>query len=281
VTDQKRTDTTAFVIAHYDAQGRVALYLRELVAYLRTLTPHIVFVSTNIDPDAADAMRAHAQVIVRENVGYDFWSYKVGIDSLGDLRGFDRLVIFNNSFLVLDPAHLCNCFLEASGNADLLGFTHNRDIQPHLQSYWISFENPQIINSQAFAQWWAQMTPISDKREVIRAYEVGMSTYFGQRGFRLSSMFQRDREELTIALCRAIETGYVKVNIPPEGQFVIDPFMGEATNVTHYSWDALLRRFGFFKLELLRNNPSGVNIHALRAIMNSTDRYRRLLEDVL
>jgi hypothetical protein len=102
----------AFVVAHYDPAGRVAWNLRDLVAHLATLG-RVIFVSTNLDENAARSLPAGVQVITRPNEGYDFYSYKRGIEALGDPRAFDEVVILNSSFVCLDPARLTGRFFSA------------------------------------------------------------------------------------------------------------------------------------------------------------------------
>jgi rhamnosyltransferase len=75
----------AFVIAHYDSAGRIALHLRALAGHLASLG-RVVFVSTQLAPHEARALPKAVEVITRPNEGYDFFSYKRGIEALGDLQ---------------------------------------------------------------------------------------------------------------------------------------------------------------------------------------------------
>jgi rhamnosyltransferase len=272
---------TAFVVAHYDARGRVAAYLRELVAHLAAQSAPVVFVSTGLASDEAGRLAQHARVIVRENVGYDFGSYKAGIESLGDLAGIERLVLLNSSFLVADPAAFTARFFAASGRFDLLGLTQCGQIAPHLQSFCLCFDNPGILAAPAFASWWRAMTPISDKQELIRRYEVGLSAHFAAHGFRLGCAFGRDRRLKLLAAFRAIECGMLAVTVPATGPFVIDPEIGDTFDPTHFTWEALLEGFGVLKLSLLKINPAGVNLSRLPQVLAANPALRALLEDAL
>ena len=244
----------AFVIAHYDPGGRVAQHLRGLAAHLASLG-RVVFVSTNLDPEAARSLPPAAEVITRPNEGYDFFSYKRGIEALGDLQAVDQLVILNSSFVCLDPARLTQGFFARSRpDVDMLGLTANYEYAAHLQSYWISFENRRILDSAAFAKWWSEMEPVSDRDHVIPRYEVGMSHAMHQAGFKLASAYS-----------------------PPPGQRGAKPHR----NPTHVFWDSLMQEFAIVKLELLRTNPFRMDLAKLERVLQARPEWRALVDDAL
>src|SRR5512137_1400756 len=99
----------AFVVAHHDPRGRVAAHLAALV---RALPGRVVFVSTGLADAEGVRLADAAEVIRRANEGYDFFSYKTGIDRLApELEGAGGLVILNSSFVCLDPGRLMGPFL--------------------------------------------------------------------------------------------------------------------------------------------------------------------------
>jgi lipopolysaccharide biosynthesis protein len=241
----------AFVVAHYDEQGRVARHLRELVAHLASLG-RVVFVSTQLDPSSN--LGDDVEVITRPNEGYDFFSYKRGIEALrDDLSTLDELVILNSSFVCVDPPRLTGTFFTRSrAGIDMLGLTANYEYAAHLQSYWVAFQGRRILDSEAFAQWWRDMDPISDRELVIPRYEVGMSHAMKNAGFTLASAF-----------------------VPPAAQ------RGAHRNPTHLFWDALLEEFGIVKLELLRSNPFGMDLRKLESILAGRPQWRALVDDAV
>src|SRR6478672_8154353 len=241
----------AFVVAHYDPAGRVALHLRELVAHLAS-TGRVAFVSTNL-AEASRDLGPGVEVITRPNEGYDFFSYRRGIASLGDLSAFDTVTILNSSFACLDPVRLTGRFFARSRpEVDVLGLTSNFEGGPHLQSYWISFEGRRVLDSPAFAAWWDEMEPVSERAFVISRYELGMSQALKAAGFTLASAFS-----------------------PP-----VQPGVAHR-NPTHLFWDALLDEFAILKLELLRANPFRMDLRKLEATLAAHPRWRALVDDAL
>ena len=243
----------AFVVAHYDPAGRVARHLRGLVAHLASLG-RVVFVSTNLsDVEAGTLRNTGIEVITRPNEGYDFFSYRRGIEALGDLSAIDALTILNSSFVCVDPAALTSRFLaSASPEIDVLGITSNYEYAAHVQSYWMSFETRRALDSPAFAPFWRDMQPISDRDLVIPRYEVGLSQAMNRAGFRLASAFT-----------------------PPAGER--PPYH----NPTHVYWDAVLAQFGILKLELVRTNPFRMDLSRLDAVLQSRPEWRALVDDAL
>ena len=129
--------------------------------------------------------------------------------------------------------------------------------------------------------WWGSMVPISEKDEVIKQYEVGMTAHFATSGFRLASAFTRDRQLDLLATMRGIESGILPLNLSPSGPLQLDPLLGQPLDPTHYTWEALFEQFGVLKLILLKINPGHVNLAAMDRFLSGNDELRRLLTDAL
>jgi rhamnosyltransferase len=249
----------AFVVAHHHPRGEVAADLRALVRYLAALPARVVFVSTNLSPEARAALPAGVEVITRENVGYDFYSYKVGIEALGDCAALEQLAILNSSFACLDAAKLCERFFSRSRpGVDILGITASGEIAPHVQSYFVSFEGRRVLGSPAFREWWAAMTPVSERERVIAQYEIGMSRHFHGNGFVLGAAFVPSPEQNGMALARWREFLARHPGMRDRAAHELNP--------THFLWDALLEEFGIVKLEVVVKNPYGMDLGGLPAL---------------
>ena len=279
---------TAFVVAHYHTSGRVSGDLRALIRELAALSARVVFVSTGLSEEAAEGLRPHAQVIIRDNFGYDFWSYRVGIEALGDLSGIDRLVVFNSSFVTLSVKALTMPFLGPVGEPCLRAISGCDFGRPHLQSYWVAFETRELLRSTLFERWWSRMTPLSDRLAVIRRYEMGMSSYFRRAGVPLRADFEPTRDDRILALCRmmASRPNEIPFLTRPAEEDVdgcprLDLSQADRLNPTHFLWDRLLRRYGILKLDLLKNNPFDMSLQPLRKMCEKEPRYQAVIDDAL
>ena len=268
----------AFVIAHYHPNGKVDLSLKGLIKHFSTLAREIILVSTNINDDSKKALTPYCKIIERENYGYDFWSYKVGIDAFKSTKHLSRLVLFNNSFICLDPIKLADIAVADVKSNTLCGITMCEETHKHIQSYWLSFEGNELINSAIFKDFWGGMIPITKRQKVIQEYEIGLSAKLYQSGVVLRSLFQPTNEDNLIALCRAIASGGLKVG-EVEEFFRINTNVGRGLNPTHYLWDKLMESTGIIKLELLKSNPTRQDIELL--LSSLTEHQLTLIHDSL
>ncbi|MEZ5606209.1 MAG: rhamnan synthesis F family protein [Burkholderiaceae bacterium] len=248
--------TTGIVIAHYDPAGRVAKHLRQLVVYLvEHVTPHVVFVSTGITPAAADELAQHCRVISRDNYGYDFWSYKVGLDALPKDIVWQRQLLLNSSIVVVHPELLLRQLLAPASGSRIFGLTRSFQYVDHLQSYCLLFDGAALIQSQAMKDWWGKMEPISDREQVIQQYELGLSQHFRTRGVPLDAALQPTNSDRVMAVMRSLVLGRVPDNIPVHnGTFALKIDFANQTNPTHSMWDRLFFQFGVVKIDFMRKS---------------------------
>ncbi len=246
---------TAFIIAHFHENGKVALNTHALVEEMAKSSKSVVFVSTNLDEAEANRLKKHAIVIQRENTGYDFWSYKLGIEQLSELSQFERIVVCNTSFISLDPSYLVQSFTGPVDQVGLRGLTRCGEMGEHIQSYWLSFEGNQLLMSPEFATWWDTMLPLNDRNENINKYEVGISGYFTNHGYTLSTLFQETANQLLIMLSRAISRGSVFFNLENKLQVVpLDLKYALDLNPTIFGWDFILDQIKIIKIEQIKFN---------------------------
>ena len=254
----------ACVFAHYDPRGEVADYVLYYLDALASEVEELVLVSTAaLNASAREQLaRRPIQLIVRENRGYDFCSYRAGIDEL-DVAQFDELVICNDS--VFGPFRpLSELFRRAaSSSANLLGLTASTEIAFHLQSYFLVFRSP-LLSSTCFTDFWKELEPLGDKQQIIEEQEVGLTQFFLSRGYTVDAIYDRKGKDSPQRVLRA-STYYGDALRrrwrDPEFWRAVRQvlFRGRrlGVNPTHADWRYLLEElaFPFLKIELLRDNP--------------------------
>jgi len=176
---------------------------------------------------------------------------------------------------------LCDEFIDNPLQPALRGISASAEGgQWHAQSCWVAFEHGTLINSPDFARWWSEMIPVSDRAEVIRRHEIGMSARFAAPGIPVLGAYAPSLEDLLVAACRAFETGYWRpANL--SRAFSLDLELARSLNPTHFLWDSLLARFPIVKLELLKSNPFGVNLSRLSARAQASPELANLIRDAL
>lgn len=265
-------DGTVAVYAHFDPGGRVGPHVRRALEQLAGAVDSVVVVST-ADPGPRERalLSGYGRLVVRENVGYDFYSWKTGIDSLGDLRGHERLVLCNDS--VVGPlVPMADLLAPASRPAaDVWSMTASAEIQPHLQSWFTVYEAPALQTGLVRA-FWAAMTPESHRYRVIRRYEVGFSRLVHTAGLTTASWFVPDRVEAVRAEVRHRRWLATRAEgaVPSAARLTAEAVVARPWahirpwNPCYACWDsALTGRLPYVKLETVRDDPVGLDSEAV------------------
>jgi len=256
------------VFAHYDLQDSLDDYVLYYLNRLQDTVDLLLFVTVSslCQSDIDELSSLGFRVIQRDNVGYDFYGYKTGIDQL-DLDDYDELVLCNDSVYgpFVDLAEL-NDKMRARG-ADFWGITENYEYAHHLQSYYLCFTR-KVLQSSEFSNFWHELEVLENKREIIRRYEVGLSQRLLNQGFRAEALVSFERES-KLRRVRSSWRQYLRTVRRRwlDREFYLDVFhilfSGRqiAVNPTHMEWKSLLtdHHSPFVKIELLRDNPKGMD----------------------
>jgi rhamnosyltransferase len=263
------------IVAHFDAQGQLTPFVRRLLDELLLSVERIVLVSTCLHATEIDALDERIRIIVRENVGYDFYSFRTGVFAIEDLYAYDELVIANDSVLTVDSGGISRAFAQmANANCDVWSMTESWQVTRHLQSYFMVFRKPAFFTKH-FQDFWTGVRVLHNKWEIILSYEVGLTQWLLGHDVRIAAAFVPDAAELRTVSSR-LKAQYGTV---PDADQVV------TANPVHYLWDALYARFGIIKSEVLRDDPNGVlgdqlkqlvvDPAALSEIVGEVDRMRR------
>jgi rhamnosyltransferase len=245
----------AFIIAHYHVDGILGETMREIVNYLDHRMIPTLFISTNLHPNQAPLLPKSVTLITRENIGYDFYSYKIGLDHLAQGQDYDFICVLNNSFISIDAVKLLDRFIASlDESTDVVGLTISRELDLHLQSYLLAF-SARVIEDLAFQNWWRNMAPLSERGKVIVYYELGLSRVLRESGFSIRAAYIPSKEAQLSALCHAIRIGFRTANFSDDGTVTLNLSDAESLNPTHFMWEELLDQFGIVKRELFEKNP--------------------------
>jgi len=216
------------LFAHFDADDRLDDYVLWYLERLRELDFSIVFISASrlAGADVARLRSSCDDVILRENAGLDFGSWRAGFAKHG-ARVDGRLLLANDS--VYGPmGDLKSALVRlTSKKADFYGMVESLQIASHLQSWFLLFE-PWVVRHEAFKRFWEEPFETMSKKRIVARGEVGLSRRLVEAGFRYEALY-RPR------------------------QFYL---AGHAFNPAHLLWRELLcAGVPFVKIELLRSNP--------------------------
>ncbi|QOX78007.1 methyltransferase domain-containing protein [Trichlorobacter lovleyi] len=170
--------------AHFDGKGQVRPFVQHALQMIRPCCADLVFVSNSpiTDQDQALLAASATHVIVNNNTGYDFYMWKLGLESV-DLSLYDEVILMNSS--VFGPLFAMEPVFSAMAAVacDFWGITECFQMQPHIQSYFLVFRKA-MVRSEAFRLFWNSILPYTNKLQVIQSYEVGLTQWFVESGFR-------------------------------------------------------------------------------------------------
>lgn len=262
----------ACVFAHFDKDDKVDeyvyYYLNELVSIVNKLI--FVTVSAISEEDSEKLKDLGIEVIQRENIGYDFYSYKIGIERL-DLNQYDEVIICNDS--VFGPLYSLKSIFDQmeKKQCDFWGITDSIQLAYHIQSYFLVF-NKSIIVSTIFSQFWDEIAILDDKSEIIRRYEVGLSQLLVSHGYKaevFSHLVINSHYSSKRLLKRLLKKPYkiFKFLVTPS-RYIKDIFK-KSVNSSIKFWDFLLvqNKMPFVKKSLLTDGEESIdNLKRLKSI---------------
>lgn len=164
------------ILAHFDVGGGVDASFQHLGRCLESLGYEVVVATTatqrpeQIAPLVEDFATA---VIARRNEGYDFQSWRRGIE-LARRSGwnFDRLILTNGS--MHGPLSPLDHILAAMDGHASWGMTESMDLRRHVQSWWLAFGQGSLTHPE-FDRYWRRIRPARNKWETILAHELRWS----------------------------------------------------------------------------------------------------------
>jgi rhamnosyltransferase len=248
------------VIAHFDAAGILSKDWLTFLALLKSEAfADLVLVSTGLNAQRYTEQLAGVRVIVRDNVGYDFYSWRQGILE-SSLERYDELTLINSSFFVPDAQKFIAVLRQPMpSGAQIRGLTVSWQWEFHAQSYFLQFSR-EVVGSASFQSFWRDMQPISERNDVVLNYEIGLSKALGKE-FRIESIFPVGPYEKFLLLRRGLkDPSWVNAATLDRGY---EQFKS-AFNPSLMLWDALLFRYGIVKKQFVTQNPFNWPIDELR-----------------
>ena len=129
------------IFAHYHSNG---LLRKDIINFLKDskkIFTKIIFVTTKIHQKELNRIPKKITVIRRKNIGYDFYSYKVGFDYLIDKfkKKFEDkdLYFANSSVLFIEPKKILNSIKKVTiKKNEFWGVSRSRELTDHIQSYF-------------------------------------------------------------------------------------------------------------------------------------------------
>ncbi|WP_212525190.1 rhamnan synthesis F family protein [Actibacterium sp. MT2.3-13A] len=232
------------IFAHFDRQGRVDDHVLHYLHHLRRAGREVIFVTNSADLSDPCIERVRpfcSAIIIRENKGYDFGSWKAGIQQSRNLDFYDTVILANDSVYgpIGDLGEKITHMRQRG--LDFWGITDSYEVTHHVQSYFLFFEN-RVVTSQAFRAFWAGLPLYRFKWSVIWNGEIGLSQRLVRAGFRMGALCGYD--DLRKRHGDILKAEEAKA-------------FGGRVNVSRVLWKLLIRDYGcpFLKVDIVREQP--------------------------
>ena len=259
----------AVIMAHYDPDGVFDAHCVAALREYRKISRHVIVVSTSTPALPSEANHLVDSFVCRENSGYDFGSWRAGIETLADPAAFDEIVCVNDS--VYGPLFdLAPVFRDPRiAAADFWGMClseqgtkrRGRTSFPHVQSWFFAMRRP-LLESLAFADFWRTVEPQACKDDVIDRYELGMTEHFARAGFQTAALYDaRSRGVATWAEIRP----HVALTEPRRSWRHMKKARRQPQNPSElFPVRLLAAGVPFLKVGLFRVNHYGLSLAAVR-----------------
>ena len=182
---------------HYNKYDELSGHVLYQLEQLRPLFSKLIVISNSQLTESATLTLKElgiAEVIQRENLGFDFAAWRDGMTHVGfeRLADFDSVTLMNDTCFgpLWDMSDLVEDF-EQRQSVDFWGMTNFRKtkyFEEHLQSYFISFKN-HVVASEVFQKFWTSIKTFTDVQDVIDNYETKVTSILTEAGFHYDAVF--------------------------------------------------------------------------------------------
>jgi rhamnosyltransferase len=269
------------IFSHFDLGNCVRPHV---LFYLQALAKlgKVIFMSTAQLPAAESAKVAPfvVETICRPNIGYDFMSWQTGIALAGEICDAGELVICNDSCYA--PIFAFEEMFDVMGqdDVDFWGITANRQIEYHIQSYFMVFKQP-VLERPEFWDFWRSVESQRTKEDVILRYEIGLSHLLHSLNMRSNAYFSIDSAMplmlTNLKFSNILALAFQKVGDGSPAS--IDCLQARYANPPLSMWQMLLQaRAPIVKVNLVRNASKDVRMQILDKVRTTSSYPVTLIE---
>lgn len=177
------------IFAHYDEENIINNSVLNYLIELNNNNYQIIFVSTSEKLNLTNLKKIEKYTllrIIRRNIGYDFYSWKTGFQFINKPFECTQILLANDS-VVRSIYSLDKMFsIMENKNYDIWGVTDNFEINHHIQSYFLVFQNKSLQN-KFILKYMNQINILKDKQKIINQYEVGLISLALLDGLKIGS----------------------------------------------------------------------------------------------
>ena len=248
------------LIAHYHSKGTIRNDLIELIKEANKKFKEIVFISTKIKKTEIKKISKYSKIIVRRNYGYDFYSYKVGIQYLlkKNKNNLSKKLIFfmASSIFYAQPKKLISKIMnEKKINNKVISLTKSWEMSEHLQTD-IFFFKMELFKNKKFFNWWNNIRKFTNRHIIIMRYELGFTDLLNKLKIKYTTLFKKNIYDYP--------SNIIKLTKKRIKNIFFKEIKIYKKNPTHFYWENIFKNYGIIKIDLIKNNPNNINLNNLK-----------------
>ena len=179
------------VLAHWSDNETISVSVNALIDELIKNAYEVVLVSaceSTEDLKFIGNQREKITILRKPNYGYDFGSWSVALFQFPDILNADEVLILNDSNA--GPFGSMKEMLQSMSDSpfDITGVTDSLQIRYHIQSFMMHFKNGSLKH-EAIVGFWKEIYAQAEKKNVIQAYEIGLTSCAQSNGLYVGAIF--------------------------------------------------------------------------------------------
>jgi len=263
------------IFAHYHKDG---LLRKDIVNFLnksKDIFTKIIFVSTKIKNNELNKLPKNTKSIRRKNIGYDFYSYKIGFNHFLKISNKNfinkDLFFINSSILFVAPEKILKIVKKIKINDnEFYGISRSLELADHIQSYFFFFSS-KLFENKKILKWWLNIKPINIHYKVILKYELGLSKLMKNNKIKLRSIYTKNINLKANNLLSKIIQRFHEIIYKTPKYYKKDP--------TNYFWEGFYNFYGLVKIRLIKDNNKKYNLDKLIKLLKKTNIYKLALNN--
>lgn len=261
------------VVAHHDIGSILDDAFKVIVECLEAVCDRVLIVSATDCPPRYSRYSDKSELLLRPNVGYDFYSYRVGITKLmAEEVEYDGIYVVNSSFLVSSRSKFVSTLQKMKTElsyAGAVGLVRSLQWEDHLQSYLLLLRRD-TVSAGWFSEWLRSVEPRNSKLEVILCGELGLSRALRENGVRAISLYQPSLEVSASAIWNwstfLIKTKSLVALLKNPWRTL------RGFNPSQFCALSISRELGVVKTEVLRDNPHSIPLDPITGTFECRER---------
>ena len=264
------------IIAHYHSKGLIRSDLVNLIKKHGKKFSKIYLVSTKLNKKEIKKIPNNIYIKIRQNKGYDFLSWKSGIDKFfrenKNNLSKKHLFLLNSSYYFYDSSKFINQILKFKEKNlnKIWSLSKSYEMSEHLQSGFYCFP-ARFLSDKDFYRWWYKIKSFKNRHIIVMKYELGFSNFLIKNNYNIDCIF---KDNIKLKPNNFKDKFLQKI----KNLFWKEPKLYKK-NPTHYLWKNYLKKFGIIKIELIKKNPINIDLSHLK-ILDKKKKFKLLKESL-